>query len=84
MSLLGFNGANPDQVWLRLAPGILADEYTPQGQLIPIDGGTATWSSGGLIIDVPSATPETVGPQRHWIPISAIAEIQQKQPDPFQ
>jgi hypothetical protein len=82
VSLLGFNGANPDQVWLTLAPGVLADEYGTSP--IPIDGGTATWSSGGLIIDVPSATPETVGPQRHWIPISAIAEIQQKQPDPFQ
>lgn len=81
MSLIGFNASNAAPVYLTLVPGTLATRYTANPILI--DWQLATWSNGGLIVDIPSATPATVGPMRHWIPIEAIAEITQKQPDPI-
>jgi len=79
----GFDGQlNPNTVYLTLNAGSTLAAMYGTGP-IPINGVGAKWSNGGLIIDVPSSTPDTVGPTRYWVNESLIADITQKQPDPI-
>jgi hypothetical protein len=80
VALVGFNGQGGAQVYVKLVPGPLTALYGTDP--IPIDGNTATWSGVGLLVDVPSSTPDTVGPTRHWVNASAILELTQQQPNP--
>lgn len=79
----GFDGAsNFNPTYIRLNAGsALATTYGTNP--IAINGTLARWSNGGLILDIPSTTPDTVGPTRHWVSAPLIAEITQKQPDPI-
>lgn len=78
----GFDGPlNSEPVYIRLNAGsALSNLYGTNP--IQIDGRLARWSAGGLMLDIPSGTPDTVGPTRHWVNAPLIAEIIQKQPDP--
>lgn len=79
----GFDGqSNPNPTYITLNAGsALATKYGTNP--IAINGVTAAWSNGGLILDIPdSVNPATVGPIRHWVNAPLIAEITQKQPDP--
>lgn len=81
MTLQGFNYDNPNPMYVTLT-GPLTELYGSDP--IEIAPNLATWSGVGLLVDIPSATPETVGAVRHWVNASQILEIVQKQPDPIQ